>query len=125
MSNAPAADQAPAREVALTAVGNRIIVAPAEPDLETKFGLKLINSPHKVPELGIVLGVGPLARKTHPQLGPGVPVYYPKSTGVEVVVNGQPVIFLRPEQLIGAAVAEPAQRSEPEEVPGADEREGD
>lgn len=92
------------REIGLTPVGNRIIVARAEPELQ-RGAVVLTEAPAKELDLGVVLAVGPPVRLSHPDLRPGDAVYFPKYTGTEIQVNGSVVVFLRPAQLVGRAVS--------------------
>lgn len=61
---------------------------------------------YKEARLGQVLGVGHKVPTKYPQLTRGQLVWYPASTGVEVIVNGHPVLFLKPDRVIGLVNSE-------------------
>lgn len=96
----------PGREgkpLTLTPIGRRILVVPVS---ETYGGSALhIKAEQLAKELRLccVLSVGPKAAKELPQLAPGSPVYVKPYFGVELVVNGQNVLLIKPEDVQGVA----------------------
>lgn len=88
------------KEIALTPIGRRVMLAPEERD-----EYRHIHVPKgalaKELRLCVVLSVGPKVKLTHPQLVPGRPVWIKPFFGTEIVVNGNAVLFVLPEDVTG------------------------
>ena len=90
----------PGAQVGLTPVGNRLIVVPEE---RYEFGSLALTPGALAKELRfcVVVAVGPKVNATYPQLKPGVPVYIKPYFGTEIIVAGNPVVIIKPGDIIG------------------------
>lgn len=91
------------KPVTLTPIGRRILVVPVS---DTYDGSALhVKAEQLARELRLccVLSVGPKAALAVPQLKPGSAVYVKPFFGVELVVNGQLVLLIKPEDVQGSA----------------------
>ena len=92
-------------ERTLTPVGRRLIIAPEDRE---EYGNLAVPKGALAKELRfcVVLAVGPKVKDTHPQLKPGVAVWLKPYFGTEVVVNGNLVLFCKPEDVVGKVAIE-------------------
>jgi co-chaperonin GroES (HSP10) len=88
------------KEVGFRPVGRRLMVAPE--DRESYGNLSVAKDAlAKELRLCVVLAVGPKVHLTHPQLTRGVAVWVKPFFGVEIMVNGHSVLFIKPDDVKG------------------------
>ncbi len=102
MSKTAPAPAAPAREVKLTPIGDRILLAV---EWREQVGRVRISRDALAKELRlcVILAIGPKVALTHPMLQPGSVVWLKPFFGVEAIVNGNTVLFARPDNIVGRA----------------------
>ena len=97
--------------MAIQPLHDRIIVKAAEKEQKTASGIILPDSAQEKPQRGQVIGVGPGKRLDSGALAPidikvGDTVLYGKYGGTEVRVDGEDVIILRADDILGVVVGE-------------------
>ena len=99
--------------MAIQPLHDRIIVKAAEKEQMTASGIILPDSAQEKPQRGDVIAVGPGKRLDSGALAPidvkvGDTVLYGKYAGTEVKVDGEDVIILRADDILGVVVGETA-----------------
>jgi len=99
--------------MAIQPLHDRIIVKAAEKEQMTASGIILPDSAQEKPQRGEVIAVGPGKRLDSGALAPidvkvGDTVLYGKYAGTEVKVDGEDVIILRADDILGVVVGETA-----------------
>lgn len=97
----------------LKPLADRIVIEPAAKEEVTSGGIYLPDSAKEKPLRGTVLAVGPgktldNGKTVAVDVKVGDTVLYGKYSGTEVTVNGQDVIILRNDDVLGVLLAETA-----------------
>lgn len=78
-------------------LGARVVLRVAEAKTETETGLVLAPDAVEVPQDATVLAIGPDCTRVRV----GDRVLYPKYSGTEVTIDGEPVLLLAESELLG------------------------
>ena len=87
-------------------MGDRIVVKPLEAEEKTSGGIVLPDSAKERPQTGEVIAVGPGKTLDNGSVAPmevvvGDKVVYSKYGGTEVKVDGQDVLIMRQDDILG------------------------
>ncbi|MFM2222725.1 MAG: hypothetical protein RLZZ78_982 [Armatimonadota bacterium] len=90
----------------LKPLGDRIVVKPLEAEEKTSGGIVLPDSAKERPQTGEVIAVGPGKTLDNGSVAPmevvvGDKVVYSKYGGTEVKVDGQDVLIMRQDDILG------------------------
>ncbi len=90
----------------LKPLGDRIVVKPLEAEEKTSGGIVLPDSAKERPQTGEVIAVGPGKTLDNGTVAPmevvvGDKVVYSKYGGTEVKVDGQDVLIMRQDDILG------------------------
>lgn len=96
--------------MAIRPLHDRIIVKRSEPETKTASGIVIPDSAGEKPEQGEVLAVGPGKRNDQgeriaPDVKKGDRVLFGKYSGQTVKINGDEVLVLREEDILGVIEA--------------------
>lgn len=85
--------------------GDRVLVRRVEAATKTAGGLYVPETAAAAerPTVGVVVAVGPTVGV---DVAPGTEVYYAKYSGVEVKLEGETLVLLRAEEVLGDVVEE-------------------
>lgn len=90
----------------LKPLGDRIVVKPLEAEEKTSGGIVLPDSAKERPQTGEVIAVGPGKTLDNGSVAPmevvvGDKVVYSKYGGTEIKVDGQDVLIMRQDDILG------------------------
>ena len=90
----------------LKPLGDRVVVKPLEAEEKTSGGIVLPDSAKERPQTGEVIAVGPGKTLDNGSVAPmevvvGDKVVYSKYGGTEVKVDGQDVLIMRQDDILG------------------------